>query len=304
MKKINDVNHEQLRRIAGDKNERENVRIAAVSRLGEDDQDLLEIIAADKPEDPDLYDYVDLRAAAVAKLTDESLLRKYLCSWQWKIRLAAMTALKDQEVLKETVLDPYCGRVMQETALRYVEDQDFLYEIALNEERYVDGPDLAVIAAKKVEDPERLAEIAIRAVTFEASSIAAERIHDDALLLKILREVQMEESDEKRQRRWRDPVGQFMADSLLAQDIMCTAAENLSNLRPLVKIVLDDPGDGIYTTAGNFKEYGIERLSDDQEALLEYVRQETDSLALQCAMQWAEDPRVEQAIRDNPHFRW
>lgn len=62
------------------------------------------------------------------------------------------------------------------------------------------------------------------------------------------------------------------------------------DLRPLVQILLDDPGDGIYTTDGNFKEYGIERLSNDPESLAAYIRMETDDLALERAREWTEDP--------------
>jgi hypothetical protein len=54
--------------------------------------------------------------------------------------------------------------------------------------------------------------------------------------------------------------------------------------------LLDDPGDGIYTTDGNFKEYGIGRLSNDPESLAAYIRMETDDLALECAREWTEDP--------------
>ena len=293
--------HELMRKIASDKNEYEEVRIAAVKKLGPDDQELLRKIAADKPEDSDLYDYCELRAAAVSRLTDEDLLKEYLCSSGWQIRLAAMTALKDQKTLKETVVDEYCNNDMRETALRYINDQDFLYEIALHDEKYIDGPALAAMAAERIEDPERLANIAIGAATFEASRIAAENLHDDGQLLRILQEVTMDENDERKGTRWLDPVGQFNADDLLAQEIKCVAAENLSDRRPLVRFLLDDPGDGIYITAGNFKEYGIELLSDNPELMLEYVREETDSLALDCAWSCVDDRRVYQAIVDNPH---
>ena len=298
---MNRDNHERLRRIASDKRENEAARIAAVNRLGPEDQDLLQIIAADRPDNPDLYDYRELRAAAVSKLTDEKLLRRYLGAWEWQVRLAAMTALKDQDVLKETVLDGGCGRVMRETALRYIHDQEFLYEIALDDIRYIDGPVLAETAAGMVSDPEKLVEIALCAGTFEASKAAAERISDDEHLLRILREVKTDRAEKKRDGRWLDPVGRYMSHDVLAEDIMCVAAEKLSDLRPLVRIVLDDPGDGLFTQDRNFKECGIDLLSEEPDLLLDYVRKETDSVALEYALGRSLDPRVRQAAAENPH---
>ncbi len=85
-------------------------------------------------------------------------------------------------------------------------------------------------------------------------------------------------------------MGEFYFHDLLAKNIQCIAAKNLKDLRPLVQILLDDPGDGIYTTDGNFKEYGIGRQSNDPESLAAYIRMETDDLALECAREWTEDP--------------
>lgn len=67
-------------------------------------------------------------------------------------------------------------------------------------------------------------------------------------------------------------MGEFYSHDLLAQNIQCIASKNLKDLRPLVQILLDDPGDGIYTTDGNFKEYGIGRQSNDPESLAAYIR--------------------------------
>ena len=292
---------ELLRKIAADKEEYERVRIAAIKHMNASNQDLFEVIAEEKPEDPDLYDMRDLRAAAVSRLTDEQLLQKYVNAWEEPIRSAAILALKDQEILKEIVRDEDGSNDTLEAVLQYIQDQDFLFDIAMHHTRRVDGPRLAFFAAKQIDSPDKLAEIAIGAATFEASEVAAENLHHDAQLLRILREIRENKVGKRASERWRDPVGRYNSHDLLAQSIQCIAAENLSDLRPLVQIVLDDSGNGIYMTADNFKEYAIQRLSDDPESMLEYVRAETDNLALDCARNCTDDQRVLQAIADNPN---
>ena len=281
---------EILRKIAADREEYEDVRIAAVKKLDSAHQDLLRIIAEERPDDPDLYDKRDLRAAAVSRLTNEELLRKYLYSGEGEIRSAAMFALQDQDVFKETVLEEDGSNEMLEASVRAIQDQDFLFDLAMHYVQRTEGPQMACFAAKKVEDPDRLADLAIGAATFGASEIAAENLHHDDLLIRVLRGVREKDAGERKENRWLDPVGEFYSHDLLAQNIQCIAAKNLKDLRPLVQILLDDPGDGIYTTDGNFKEYGIERLSDDPESLAAYIRMETDDLALECAREWTEDP--------------
>ncbi len=292
---------ELLRKIAADKEEYGDVRIAAIKQMDTGNQDLFEIIAEERPEDPDLYDMRDLRAAAVSRLTDEQLLRKYVNAWEEPIRAAAMLTLKDQEILKEAIRNENESNDTLGAALQYIQDQDFLFDIAMHHTRLVDGPRLAFFAAKQIDIPDKLAEIAIGAATFEASEIAVENLHHDVQLLRILREIGENKVGERANERWCDPVGRYISHDLLAQNIQCIAAKNLSDLRPLVQIVLDDPGSGIYTTDGNFKEYAIERLSDDPECLLEYVTAETDSLALDCAWDCTDDQRVLQAIASNPN---
>ena len=269
------------RRTAANRTEYEEVRIAAVRGLGDGDQELLREIAADRPEDPDLYDRRELRAAAVSRLTDEGLLRRYLASDSWQVRLAAMTALKDQDALKKTVLDGRCGLEMRRTALRYVSDRDFLYRVAMEGAGSPDGRGLAAAAAGMIAEPEMLADIAIGSASFEASVTAAEALHDDAQLYRVLREVR--------------------PDGAQAQTVLRAAAGNLSDLRPLVRIVLDDPGDALLSGADNFKEYGIDLLSGETECLLAYVREETDSEALSYVLSLTDDRRVLRAIADNPH---
>ena len=269
------------RRTAADRREYEQVRVAAVSGLGEGDQELLREIAADRPADPDLYDRRELRAAAVSRLTDEGLLRRYLVSDTWEVRLAAMTALKDQDVLKETVLDAGCGTEMRKTALRCVTDPAFLCRIAMEGAGSPGGRGLAAIAAGMITEPEMLADIAIGSASFEASGIAARALHDDAQLLRVLREAP--------------------ADGPEAQAILCAAADNLKDLRPLVRILLDDPGDVMCGGAVTFKEYGIDLLTGDTESLLAYVREETDRDALACVLSRTDDRRVRRAVADNPH---
>ena len=290
-----------LRKIAADKEEYVEVRIAAVKHMDASNQDLFEVIAEEKPEDPDLYDLRDLRAAAVSRLTDEQLLRKYVNAWEEPIRSAALLALKDQKILEEVICSEDGSNDTLEAALQYVQDQDFLFDIAMHHTRLVDGPRLAYFSAKQIDDPDKLAEIAIGAATFEASEIAAENLHHDVQLLRVLREIGENKVGKRADKRWCDPVGRYLSHDLLAQNIQCVAAKNLSDLRPLVQIVLDDLGNGIYLTDGNFKEYAIERLSDDPESMLEYVRAETDSLALDCAWDCTDDLRVLQAIAENPN---
>ena len=175
--------HGLLRSVAADYSESISVRLAAVSRLGEDDQDILEMIAArpydpDPRRDPDLYYDPGLKAEAVAHLTDRNLLLSYLDDPERETQAAARIALGDQDLLKDTVTDWHWPEGVRRRALDRITDQDFLFGFAMNhscpdaEERR-----LAAAAAKMVKDPARLKELETGALEEKVSEAAAEILY-------------------------------------------------------------------------------------------------------------------------------
>ena len=72
---------------------------------------------------------IDVKAAAVMKITDQELLGKYACSKYWQIRAAATKHLEDQKVLEQLALNDYISDV-QEAAVMRLENPTVLHKIA------------------------------------------------------------------------------------------------------------------------------------------------------------------------------
>ena len=293
---LNLDDHGALRDIASDYDEITIVRMAAASKLGEDDQDILEMIAAkpydpDPRRDPDLYYDPGMKASAVARLTDEDLLRGYLDDGDMETRAEARIALRDPDILKDTVSDPQWQFNIRKRALRRITDQDFLYDFAMH---HVCGGDreetqLAAGAAKMLFDPKRLSDIAMGAEDPDVSKAAAECLHDDDELLRVITEIEHHEE------KWASYADGDLKHAQ-EQEIKITAAGNLEDLRPLVRLVLKDPGE--HYEINNFKEYGIGLLSRRPDLMLRYVKRESDEWALSLAGNFSADESVLQAIAD------
>ena len=290
------ADHDMLRALASDYSERVTVRIAAVSKLGEEDRDILEMIAAkpydpDPGRDPDLYYNPDMKAAAVAKLTDRELLRSYLDDPDQETRAAARLALGDEDILKDTVTDRCWPPEIRLRALKKITDRDFLYDFAM---RHVcddtDETRIAVAAAKMIYSPEKLAALAMGAEEYSVSEAAVKNIcYDDDQALRIIREIK------KHREKWAssvDPEVRYVRE----EEIKIAAAQQLEDLKPLVWLALTDPGD--HYEINNFKECAIGLLSRDPDLMLDYVRREKDEWALTLAANFSVDEAVLQAIAD------
>ena len=286
--------HEMLRALAADYDEITLVRIAAVSRLGENDQDLLAKIAEkpydpDPRRDPDLYYDPELKAAAVSRFTDRDLLRNYLDDRDWETRAEACIALGDEELLQEMVTNLYCPIEVRDRALRKIKDQDFLFEFAMHHTGDSKEIKLAAAAAKKIEDPSRLADIAMGAEEYNVSEAATKCLRDDAQLLRIITEI------ENHPEKWASSVDEEV-QYVWEQEIKIAAAGNLEDRTPLGRLTLEDPGD--HYGINNFKEYGIGLLCNDPELMLSYITEETDEWAITLAANFSVDENVLQAIAD------
>lgn len=287
--------HEMLRKIAADYDERRAVRVAAVSKLGENDQDIFEMIAM-KPYDPDprinpdLYYEPEMKAAAVARLTDKDLLRGYLDDNEKETRAAARLALGEADILKETVTDSSWPVYIRKRAFRQIKDQDFCFDFAMH--HVCGNPEEAQVAATavgRVFDPKRLAELVVGAEEYLVSETAIKSINDDDQLLRIITEI------EDHKEKWASSVGSEI-QHVREQEIKIAAAEKLEELKPLVRLALKDPGD--HYDINNFKEHCIGLLCRDPALMLEYVRKEKDEWALALAANFSCDEGVLQAISD------